>query len=246
MLKSALKIKAVSLRKAGFSYKQILAVVPVAKSTLSIWLKSVNLSTAQKQALTDRKILAARRGGEAVKLKRIEQTKHIVSRAETEVGAVTSRELWLAGVMLYWAEGTKDKEYKPGTAVIFSNSDPAMIRVFLVWLDTIIKVPNDQICFEIYVHESCRNQVEKLKKYWADSTGFPPAIFTKVYYKTNKRAGNKGHKGVEYHGLLRIVVKRSSTLNRKITGWIKGFCDDAESSNGRTPLFGSGYSRFES
>ena len=57
-----------------------------------------------------------------------------------------------------------------------------------------------------------------------------------------------------YYGLLRVKVKRSSTLTRKIAGWVNAinkvikllvglrvFVKIAGSSNGRTPDFGSGY-----
>ena len=56
------KNKAIELRQKGLSYKEILEQIPVAKSSLSLWLKSVKLSTNQKQRLTDKKRLSALRG----------------------------------------------------------------------------------------------------------------------------------------------------------------------------------------
>jgi len=46
--------KAIELRKKGLSYSEILKCVPVAKSTLSLWLRSVGLSKKQRQRLTDK------------------------------------------------------------------------------------------------------------------------------------------------------------------------------------------------
>mgnify|MGYP000140241659 CR=1 FL=1 len=40
-VKSLEKEKAITMRKEGKTYSQILAVVPVAKSTLSLWLQDV-------------------------------------------------------------------------------------------------------------------------------------------------------------------------------------------------------------
>lgn len=40
---------AIELRKRGLSYSEILMQVPVAKSTLSIWLHSVGLSKTQNR-----------------------------------------------------------------------------------------------------------------------------------------------------------------------------------------------------
>ena len=56
ILKTREKIKAVNLRKSGKTYSEILKIVPVAKSTLSIWLREVGLSKVQKQTITKRQI----------------------------------------------------------------------------------------------------------------------------------------------------------------------------------------------
>ena len=64
MVHKTFKVKAIELRKQGFSYREILKQVPVAKSTLSLWLYSVHLSVPQKQTLTQKKLDAARRGAE--------------------------------------------------------------------------------------------------------------------------------------------------------------------------------------
>lgn len=72
-MKKTLKLKAILLRKKGFSYSEILQQVPVAKSTLSLWLRSVHLAKKQKQQLTQKKLLAIQKGWEARKKQRIEK-----------------------------------------------------------------------------------------------------------------------------------------------------------------------------
>ena len=122
--KNELKNKAIKLRKRGFSYSEILKQISVAKSTLSGWLKDVGLSKRQKQKVTKKKLEAALRGGKARKDNRISITKKIYEESKKDIGDISRRELWLMGVMLYWAEGHKEKEYRPGTGVQFTNSDP--------------------------------------------------------------------------------------------------------------------------
>ncbi len=77
---------------------------------------------------------AAMRGGEAKKRKRIENSKKIINQAKMEIGEITDREAWLAGTMLYWAEGSKQKETNISVGVMFSNSAPAMLKFFVKWL----------------------------------------------------------------------------------------------------------------
>jgi hypothetical protein len=145
-----------------------------------------------------------------------------VSKAENEIGAMTKRELWLIGTALYWAEGSKEKEYSPGEGVKFSNSDAKMIRLFLKWLTDICKIPKNQIGFEIYVHNNYKSELGRFKEFWSKETGFPIDLFNTVYFKKNKINSKRKNIGDLYFGLLRVKVFKSSTLNRKIQGWIKG------------------------
>jgi len=224
MTKENFKNKAIKLRKDGKSYSEILKYIPVAKSTLSLWLRSVDLSKRQKQNLTLKKLQAAWRGGEAKKRDRIKRSKEIIEQAKMEVDKITRRDLWLLGTMLYWAEGCKEKKYRPGIGTIFCNSDFLMIKLYLKWLKDCLLISEDCLVFEIYIHETYKDNIESLRCFWSEKTGFPVNYFERVNFKKNKINGNRKNKELDYHGLLRITVRKSSVLNRKIAGWIEGVC----------------------
>ncbi len=223
MAKKNLKNKAIKLRKSGKSYSEILKEVSVARSTLSLWLRSVNLSKKQKQILTLKKLEAARRGGEKKKLIRIEKSKKIIEKAKSEVGKITDREKWLAGIMLYWAEGAKQKESNISVAVRFSNSDPEMLSFFIQWLKKYLEVPDDDLVFEIFVHEKYKDQKEYFVDYWSKKLNYPTSKFNRIYYKKHKIKTKRKYSLSNYHGQLLVSVRKSTSLNRKITGWIEGF-----------------------
>ena len=223
--KNELKNKAIELRKRGFSYSEILKQISVAKSTLSDWLKDVGLSKRQKQKLTKKKLEAALRGGKARKDNRISITKKIYEESKKDIGDISRRELWLMGVMLYWAEGHKEKEYRPGSGVQFTNSDPQMIRLFLNWLDKNCGIKASEITFSIYIHENSKNRSELLREYWAGITGFKKDDFLQLYFKKGNIKTLRKNVGNSYFGVLRVKVKASSVLQRKIAGWIKGVVD---------------------
>lgn len=61
MLNIKLKQKAIRLRKRGHTYSEILRVIPIAKSTLSEWLKEVGLSIPQQQKITEKRKAGQRR-----------------------------------------------------------------------------------------------------------------------------------------------------------------------------------------
>lgn len=222
--KSKEKQKAIELRKQGLSYREILEQVSVAKSSLSLWLKSVKLGESQKQRLTEKKLAFARRGAQKMHAIRIALTQEIKDTARKEVGVLSKRELWLIGVALYWAEGSKEKPYHSGARVVFTNSDPFMVRLFLDWLVKIVKIERKNIYFSVYIHESRKNDLEKAISHWSKNTNFPKEKFGKVYFKKNKIATKRKNIGENYFGLLRVMVKNSSELNRRIQGWVEGIC----------------------
>lgn len=221
-VKTELKNKAVALRREGNTYSEIMKIIPVAKSTLSEWLREVGMVKEVKQIFTEKRRLASLRGGQAKRRQRIEKSNKIFNTAEREIGKLTRRELWLLGIALYWAEGSKEKEGRPGSGVIFVNSDYEMIVLFLKWLIEIIGLKEDEIRFEIYIHDSYRNEVTRFQRYWSQKTGLSLNYFDTVYYKRNKFNTKRKNIGDLYNGQLRVKVSRSSTLNRRITGWVRG------------------------
>lgn len=216
------KEKAIKLRKRGFSYNEILDQVLVSKSTLSLWLRSVGLAKRVKQRLTQKRILGQQRGARAKREQRIRLTEEIKKKAIREVEEISQKELWLIGIVLYWAEGAKQKETSPSQRVRFSNSNPLMVKVFLKWLRENCKIPLKDLDFEIYIHKTAN--IEKSKKYWSQILDLPLDKFQKIRLKKHKIKTKRKNIGENYHGLVSISVKRSTNLNRKIAGWIEGIC----------------------
>lgn len=214
---------AVELRRSGHSYSEILREVSVAKSTLSLWLKSVGLSKEQHQRLTEKKRESALKGAQKRREIRLESTKKIKTKSIAEVGSLTDREFWLIGTALYWAEGSKGKSYRPSESVIFSNSDPKMIRLFIKWLKR-IGISRKKIVPEIYIHETHKNKLSKVVRFWAGITDFNETSFKRIYFKKANQKSLRKNTGESYNGLLRLRVLKSVSLNREIAGWVDGIC----------------------
>lgn len=226
-MKKSLKKEAIGLRKKGLSYSEILKQIPVAKSTLSLWLRSIGLSKRQTQRLTKKKLAAIKRGLVIWKQMRVDRTKKIINEAIQEINKISrsTNQLKLMGTMLYWAEGAKTKEYRPSQNISFSNSDPKMIRFFLLWLQNILNISSERIKFNIYLHETHKLRINEIKKYWSGVTGYYESKFDKIYFKRNKIGTKRRNVNDNYHGLIRILVRKSTNLNRKITGWTLGICN---------------------
>jgi len=221
-MKAILKEKAVNLRRKGYSYHEIMAKIPVAKSTLAEWLRSVGLSKQQKQRLTEKKLASAKRGAETRHRQRIIFSQKIIETAKKEIGPISKRELWLIGTMLYWAEGSKEKDYRPGSRAAFTNSDPDMITIFLCWLRQICGKTLKDITFDLSIHELQKNRTAEIVGFWSKELKCPRTYFRHIYYKRGSLNTKQKNIDASYHGILKIIVKSSSLLTRQIAGWTDG------------------------
>lgn len=221
--KSIEKERALILRQKGLSYREILQHVPVTKSTLSLWLRSVGLSKRQKQRLTEKKRAAIQRGWAVWHQQRLDRTENIRGEARKDFAQRTLNRdaLWLTGVILYWAEGTKEKPHTLGSGIAFNNSDARMIVLFLRWLKEIACVPDEMIRLDLYIHQS--GNVGRALRFWSRKVGVARSKI-RVYFKRHNPRPKRRNIGNEYNGLLRISVNRSSGLNRRIDTWITELC----------------------
>ena len=224
-MKLELKNRAVKLRKDGFSYNEILKRVLVAKSTLSLWLRSVDLSEAQKQKLTQKKRAGIMKGGQARRANRVKSTEDIVQLSLREIKKIglDKNSLFLVGVALYWAEGAKQKEHNVSQPVCFANSDPQMLLIFLLWLDTICNIKKESLVFSLYIHLTA--DIETSVNFWESVLNINKSKI-RVVLKKNEIKSFRKNKGSSYNGLIRITVPKSTNLNRKINGWIKGIIEN--------------------
>jgi hypothetical protein len=221
------KSRAVELRKAGYSYNEILNNVPVAKSTLSVWLRNLGIAKRQKQRLTVKRKAAQLKAQEACRTKRIRKEAFIIENAKKEISNLSKRDLWLIGVTLYWAEGTKQKSTNVSQRVTFNNSDPEMIVFFDKWLRDICKIPKRDLVYSIYMHRTADK--DKIKRFWEKIIKHR---IDRIYFKNHNPKTNRKNIEINYNGLLRIDVRRSTDFNRKIKGWTNGIVENLKLNTG--------------
>ena len=219
-----LRCRAVELRQAGCSYRQILEALPrpVSQSTLSLWLRDVELTPEQQAALNRMHLDARRRAGETRRSGTAQRRQETAAQAQRQVPQMSERDLFVAGVVAYWAEGTKAKPWRPGgEAVQFVNSDPDMIRLFVAWL-RLVRVGPERLRCRVQIHES--GDAVEATKYWAGVAGVSPDSFSRPTIKRHRPTTSRGNVGAEYRGCLCIYVRRSTNLYRQIEGWWSGIC----------------------
>lgn len=153
---------------------------------------------------------------EAVRSLREARRHAICEGAVQQIGAMTDREILIAGAIAYWCEGAKDKLYARRERVIFINSDPHLVTFFLRFL-AVAGVTTDRLICRIHIHESA--DVDRAHEFWRAVTGLPGDQFRRPTLKRHNPKTVRKNTGAGYHGCLIIVVRCSTDLYRQIEGW---------------------------
>jgi transcriptional regulator with XRE-family HTH domain len=211
------RARARSLREQGLNYKQIAAELGVSKSSVSLWVRDLprppglSYEECRKRAAEGvRRYWAAERP--------IREAERDAARtaAAAEIGALSDREIIIAGAVAYWCEGEKNKPHRRSDRVSFINSDPALVKFFLRFLD-VAGIARERLIFRVYIHENA--DVEAAQQFWLEVTRAQPDQFRRPTLKRHNPRTVRKNIGADYHGCLTIKVRRGTDLYRKIEGW---------------------------
>ncbi|WDO07939.1 hypothetical protein ME763_21070 [Streptomyces murinus] len=220
--KDDLRSRARELRQQGWTYDQIQVELGCSKSSISLWVR--DLPKPERKRSREEAAAIARRGWEARLQIREEERAQRKEKASAEIGALTDRELFLAGIALYWAEGSKSKPYARRECVTFINSDPDVIALYLAWLD-LLAVEKGRMRFRVMIHE--RADVDAAERYWADLAAVDVAVFLKPTLKKHNPKTVRKNTGDSYRGCLVIKLLQGADLYQRIEGWWTGLATDA-------------------
>jgi transcriptional regulator with XRE-family HTH domain len=204
-----------ALRRQGKTYDEIVSALGVSKSSVSLWVRDLPKPPPGPEHT---RMMAEARWGPYRRKRDISRQRTKLAAAQ-EVGRMTDRELFLVGVGLYWAEGTKAKPPRRCERVTFINSDPDMITLYLAWLD-LLGVERGRLRFAVSIHESA--DVPAAESSWADHVGATRDMFNKTSLKKHNPRTVRKNVGAGYRGCLVVSVRNGADLYRRIEGWWYG------------------------
>jgi len=214
------------LREQGYDYKRIAAELGVSKSSVSLWVRDLpRPERLSYEECRKRAAEGAHRYWEAERTAREAKREAARIAAATEIGAVTRRELLIAGAIAYWCEGAKNKPYLRHDRVVFINSEPRLIMFFLRFLEA-AGIDRGRLIYRVQIHESA--DVAAAEQFWLTLTGAAPDQFRKTTLKRHNPKTVRKNVGSNYRGCLRIDVRRSSGLYYQIEGWVRAAWGVAE------------------
>lgn len=219
MANRTLRAEAIKLRLQGYTYSQIKGELKLAKGTLSNWLKNLPLSENTIKLLSKNKEIS-----EDIRIEKFRQTARnkwinrlskVLETQRKEVLPLSEQELFLAGVCLYWGEGSKQRNI-----VAISNTDPRIIKFVFYWMTVILKVPKDKLQVRLHLYSDMDVKVEV--RFWSQVLSIPENQFRRPYIKKTTR------EGLTYksfgHGTCNLICF-SVTLSEKIAMTIKAISE---------------------
>lgn len=217
MAKLLLRRKVIKLRKQGKSYSDIRKIVKVSKSSLSLWLRNVQLSDAQRTAIKDRRKRAVETYRKTMKLKRLRRSSsYYVNQKNTWV-PLTEREIFIAGLFLYLGEGNKASPNSIG----ITNTDPSVVKFSLYWITKALKIPKNKIRIQLHLYSDM--VIEDEIEFWLTQLKMKRSSLVKPYIKKSNRT-EIDQKGWG-HGTCGLVV-HNTVLKENILMAIRAITDN--------------------
>ena len=208
MMDKTIKKTAIRLRLAGNTYGQILNKLGhISKSTLSHWLKDLELSKKSKERLRQTQNLHLLKARKIAYVRITKKRKDLLDGIKTGVVHLAKKTsdidtLKIALAFLYLGEGSKWKSHK---GLQLGNSDPLLLGLYLKLLKHCYGI--DKSLLQCYISYRADQNLEDLKKFWSKRLKIPLKNFHNS--KSDSRTIGKPTKNLNYKGVC--IVSGGST-----------------------------------
>ena len=152
------------------------------------------------------------------------RAKGIKEKAIKDIKPISSNDLLIIGVVLYWAEGYKRLKVRNGKEITahivgLTNSDPTIVSAFILFLRKILNISTEKIFIEmrLFKHIDAKEAI----LYWMKVTGLPESQFKKPMYPVS--GASKGKRPINRlpYGTVQVIVSDTKLFYR-IIGLIEG------------------------
>jgi hypothetical protein len=201
------------MRRRGVPVRRIAAALGVSQASVSVWTRDIVLTPEQHQrnrarAYAERAESWRRRN----RIRRLEWQEEGRRRARAQDSS------HLAGCMLYWAEGSKDRNQ-----LRFCNSDRAMVVYFKGFLDTCFNLEPGRYALRLNVYLGNGLALEEIEQHWLSALELPQSSLRKhsINHFPTSSSGLKTNK-LPY-GVASLDVRKSTNLVQHIYGAIQEY-----------------------
>jgi hypothetical protein len=218
------KQSAIILRKTGLSYNQITEKLKIPKSTLSTWLKNIDLDQNAQAKINSRvnatSVAALIKRNKLQTVIAKENARQLIEKSKKEFKNKVNNKLFLTAVSLYWAEGYKKgiegSKYK---AVDFTNSNVAMIKLMLRFFLENCGIKKDKLRIQVIAHHNIN--INRAIKFWQNITGLKQSQFQKSSLAPKRESKKPRQNQTLPNGTIHLRISDVNFFHTMI-GWIEG------------------------
>ena len=199
-----------ALRRLGLTYGEIRGLIPVPKSTLSSWCREIRLTEAQVEEIRIRTSPGSRAG---IPVNTQWKRRREIARMRTEARGFARARLddpfFIAGVVLYWGEGSKTHGH-----LSVANADPRALRLFIAWVRGFHEPAAD---FVLKINLHAGNNEPKARAFWRKATGLPDVDFYRTFVKPEGTGHRKNHLPF---GVCQVRVRKCTNYWIRTMEWV--------------------------
>jgi hypothetical protein len=214
-MKTAEREVALVMRADGRSVGEIANALGVAKSTASAWVRDVPLTEEQRATLLQRSAMyEGRWKGAAANAAKGRDRRRGYQREGARRAAEGSA-CYVAGCMLFWAEGDKCRH-----SVRMSNSDPELLAFFAGFLRQEFGVESEQIAISCNLFADHLERLAEVEQFWLDTLGLSRASLRKSIVNRYSKYSQKKRRNQLPYGTCKLSV-HSTRIVQTIYGSIQ-------------------------
>jgi hypothetical protein len=202
-MRKELRLQARELRSNGMSVRQIAKTLNISLSSASTWVRDIELTPAQVEKLKENQHRYGAQNKGAATNREKGRIRRLGYQHAGREKAKEMSPLHLAGCMLYWAEGGKDRN-----SLYFANSDANMHQLFMRFLREEMHIENSQMNIYIHCHTDDPEQMNVLEEYWLQLLGLPRTCHRKTFTKK----GSEIQHSVLKYGVCGVGVYKSEIV----------------------------------
>ncbi len=214
-MKTEEKARARDLRARGWSVKEIERELGVSRSSVSLWVRDVRLGPDELSRLVERTrlgpLVAGKRKADAARQQRL------VYQGEGRRLARERGASYAAGCMLYWAEGSKQRN-----TVKLTNADPEVVAFFARFLRTEFGVDHGKMSIRCNLFADHIERPREIEDFWLSRLELPRASLRRSIVNVYSKYSQKKRVNKLQYGTCALMV-HSSRIVQTIYGSIQEY-----------------------
>jgi len=192
-------------REEGASINEIARRTGAAKSSISRWVRDIELTDEQRDLLR----IAAYNGNVKGRTMHVQfrREARVMAQEEGRMRARLGDGFFTAGCMLDWAEGSKDRNH-----VEFTNSDAQMVGFFVRFLKTYWSLSDEEIRITCNLFADHVDRQHEIEQFWLDIADLPRESLRKSTVNRYSKYSKKKRRNRLPYGTCRVTVCRTRVV----------------------------------